>query len=280
MPGTVKSNSMIQKIICPVDFSDASINATEHASQLAKVFNAELLLINVEKKVAPLALAGQGPESNIRENSRRLKEMGDLANKTFNISVRHEVTITSRSLEHSLASMGNENTLIVMGTNGVDTLSQFYLGTNTYNVVKKAHCPVLLIPEGAPYSSYKNIVYALVYNEKGKLALAEFREFAKAFNARVTFMHVSEKDTDISREVFSVVKREVDACFGDKENTFVRVFSDEPSVAITEFMANAPGDLLVVAARHRNVIESIFKKRPLLSVLSEAPPCPILVLYS
>ena len=44
---------MIKKIICPTDFSKASINAIEYAAKLAKVFNAELLLVNVQV-VSPL----------------------------------------------------------------------------------------------------------------------------------------------------------------------------------------------------------------------------------
>ena len=36
--------------------------------------------------------------------------------------------------------------LIVMGTNGTDQISDYFLGTTASNVIKSANCPVLVIP--------------------------------------------------------------------------------------------------------------------------------------
>ena len=36
--------------------------------------------------------------------------------------------------------------LIVMGTNGADNMSDYFLGTTAENVIKSANCPVLVIP--------------------------------------------------------------------------------------------------------------------------------------
>ena len=38
--------------------------------------------------------------------------------------------------------------LIVMGTNGRDSLSDLILGSTAQNVIQKSKCPVLIIPEG------------------------------------------------------------------------------------------------------------------------------------
>jgi len=36
--------------------------------------------------------------------------------------------------------------LIVMGTNGTDQISDYFLGTTASNVIKSANCPVLVVP--------------------------------------------------------------------------------------------------------------------------------------
>lgn len=278
---------MVKKIICPTDFSDAANNAAEYAAKLAQVLNAELLLVNVERilPVADVVSLGSGIDSNARENallaSGRLKEMSSEINKAFKISTNYEVDITARSLAKALSSLGKKNTMIVMGTNGADNLSQFYFGTNTYNVIKKAECPVLLVPENYSYGTYKNILYAFPYEEKGRHALNQLHEFLKNFNTQITFLHVSKKDSEISRDVFRAVKEEVEQYFDGNHNLeFKRIFSDDVSDAIDDFIQEHPADLLVMAARHKNVIESIFKKRSLLAKLSVIASYPILVFHA
>lgn len=277
---------MIKKIICPTDFSEAANNATEYAAKLAQALNAELLLVNVERilPVTDTIGLGGGVGANTRENSllasRKLQEMSAEVNKVFKISSTYEVDITTGSLAKTLASLGKRNSMIVMGTNGADNLAQFYFGTNTFNVIKKAECPVLMVPENCGYGTYKNFLYAFSYEEKGRLGLKEFYEFAEKFNAQITFLHISKKDTDISRDVFRAVKEEVEEHFGGKRSLeFHRSFSEDIAGEIDSFMQRHPADLLVMAARRRNVLEGIFKKRSLLAEFSLTASYPILILY-
>lgn len=278
---------MIKKIICPVDFSASANNAVEYAAKLAQVFTAELLLVNVER-VFPVTEAvslGNGINATTRENARltssRLKELSEEAARAFKISTAYEVEVTTKSLAKTLSSLEEKNTMIVMGTNGADDLFQFFFGSNTYNVIKKAECPVLLVPEECPYSTYRNILYALTYEEKGKLALKQLYDFSENFNANITFLHISNKDTAISRDVFNAMQEEVEEYFGNRKNLeFRQTFSDDVEEGLENVMNSETADLLVMAARHRTIAESIFRKRSLLSQLSATAPFPILVLHS
>lgn len=278
---------MIKKIICPVDFSEAATNAAEYAAKLAQILHAEVLLINIER-IIPAAVAvslGEGIGADSRENSRiaskRLREMSDDVNKMFKISSSYEVDITTQSLSTVLSAAGNERSMIVMGTNGIDNLSQFLFGTNTYNVIRKAECPVLLVPEKFSYGTYKNLLYAFTYEEKGRLALNQFYEFAKHFKAKITFLHISKKDTNISRDIFRASKEEIEKCFNGKEDLdFKRVFSDDVAEAIDQFMVEHQADMLVMAAHHRNLIEALFTKAPLMAGLSVTAYYPILVFHT
>ncbi|MGP8217406.1 MAG: universal stress protein [Bacteroidia bacterium] len=276
---------MIKRIICPVNFSDASVNATEYAAKLAQVFNVPLVLVNVEK-IAPVTAAvslGEGIGANIRENSllasKRLSESAVQINKMFKISVDYEVDITTKSLAKTIASLGSESTMIVMGTNGADDMMQFFFGTNTYNVIKKSECPVLLVPENFTYKTYENILFAIPYREKSPNALEPFYEFADKFTAHITILHISEKDSDISRDVFNKDKNELEAIFNGKHKlTFKRAFSADIADAIEGYISTNSTDLLVMPSHHRNPAEILFRQKAV-KTLSDFPLCPMLVVH-
>lgn len=46
---TKNSKVMIKKILCPTDFSEASLTGIEYASKLAQALNAQITLINIVK---------------------------------------------------------------------------------------------------------------------------------------------------------------------------------------------------------------------------------------
>jgi nucleotide-binding universal stress UspA family protein len=275
---------MIKKIIVPTDFSIAAGNALEHAARLAQVFSAQLLLVHVES-VAPAAemiAAGSVVSDNVLLSS-RLKELSEEVNRSFSISSDYQVEMTDRSLAETLAGLGNHDTLMVMGTNGIDDVWQFFFGTNTYKVIQQAECPVLLIPEGYSYESYKNILYVFTSEEKGPMAIVPFHEFAKHFESPVTFLHISGIKTDTEDsvpDIYGAVKQEAEQCFDKQTLAFKQIFSDDVPDALDVFITDNPTDLLVMTARHRNIIERLFRKKPALETLSVTTPCPILVFHT
>ncbi len=278
---------MKTKIICPVDFSDAANNAIEYAAKLAKVIDADITLVNVLQVAPIMALSGisDKADSDVKKNtlaiSNSLKLISDETHGAYNIPVDYEVEVTTKSLAKTLSSHSEKNTMIIMGTNGADDMSQFFFGTHTYDVIKKVECPVLLVPENSIFNGYNHVLYPLLYKEKDKLALFQFYEFIKTFKTRITFLQVSKKDTVASREVFNAEKEEVEELFKERPDLyFERVFSEDIDEDIDDYAFENSIDLLVIAAHHRNILESIFGKRSILSGLTAIAPCPILVFHS
>jgi len=276
---------MLNKIICPTDFSDEANNAVEYAAKLAQVFNTKLLLVNVHQiPLASSVTLSEGISSSSKEDSMiaadRLKNICQEINRMFKISVDYEVDITIQSLSAKLGSTGDANTIIVMGTGGARTITEFFFGTNTYNVIKKAQCPVLFVPAGCSYGTYKNIAYAMAYEEKGRLALKPFSEFIKPFNASITFLHISKHDTDLSKDVFKAENEEISDFFKDKPGlNFERIWSDDVADAIEKYVRDHNTGLLVTAAHHRNIFAALFEQKPILSDLTAAPSFPVLVFH-
>lgn len=277
---------MITKLICPTDFSEAANNATEYAAKLAREINAELLLLNIyQVPIGASLVHAQGMSMTDRDStllaSERLKEMSEEIAKIFHIPCTYEVDVTNKSLTDILKAEEGESTMIVMGTNGTDNLYDFFFGTNTYHVIKNTNCPVLLLPSEYSFGTYKNIVFTLAYEEKGRLALKQLHEFVKHFDAYITFLHISEHDTEISREVFRVEREQIEEVFKDiTKKEFKRIYSEDIPDALQQYINKNQVDLLVLAARHRNWFRSLFSKKPLLADLSATPSLPILVFHS
>lgn len=277
---------MIKKIICPTDFSKSAVNAAEYAAKLAQSFAAELLFVNVQK-IVPVAAAvslGDGIGANVRENAQMaagsLKEMSIETNKMFNISTDYEVDITTKPLEKVFSSIKPENTMIVMGTNGADSISQYFFGTNTYHVIQKSNCPLLLIPENVSFGSIKKIVFAWDYSKKSKFSFSLLNDFMETFNPYFIFLHISKKHTEISHEVFKALRSEIESVLGEKcKVEFEQLFSENIPESINNYMLKSQADMLSINYYNRGLIPDIFHGT-VVKELSETAEYPILVLHA
>ncbi len=277
---------MIKKIICPTDFSKAAVNASEYAAKIAQLFSAELLFVNVQRVLpvgAELSFSG-GVSDGVRKNSRdvaeRLREMSVEANMMFNITTDYEVDITTKSLKKIISSLGTDNSMIVMGTNGADDMFQYFFGSNTYQVIKKSSCPVLVVPENISYGSIKKIVFAWDYTSKNKISFSILNDLSTAYNPQFIFIHVSKHRTEISKELFKTVRDEIESVLGeDNDAEFEQIFSDNIPESLNAYMIKSKADLLSITFYDRGIMSNIFHGAAA-KKLSEKLEYPVLVLHA
>jgi hypothetical protein len=53
----------------------------------------------------------------------------------------------------------NKIDLVIMGTHGISGFRDFFIGSTSYYVIKRASCPVLLIPEGKKWYEFNKILF-------------------------------------------------------------------------------------------------------------------------
>jgi nucleotide-binding universal stress UspA family protein len=142
------------KIICPVDFSEASDRAQAKAIELARALNGELVVLHVAIE-APLYGEGMGMvdvrrvyEAQRAWASERLDERVATA-KTGGVAARAKLSV-GVPFEEIVKAAGDEKAdMIVMGTRGRSGFDHFLLGSVTERVVRLAPCPVLTVREQA-----------------------------------------------------------------------------------------------------------------------------------
>jgi nucleotide-binding universal stress UspA family protein len=142
----------LRRILVPIDFSEYSKNALTFAISIAEQFHSELILIYVvEPAIYPADLGfGQVALPNIeRELSTRGKaELEQLiaSQVKHGVSARSMIRNGKPFLEILAAAKDEDIDLIVIATHGHTGVEHLLFGSTAEKVVKKAHCPVLMVP--------------------------------------------------------------------------------------------------------------------------------------
>ncbi len=142
---------MGRRILCGIDFSDASLAALEHATSLAEESDATLTLIHVIE-IPPELQGGVHSETEVAlahaaagaEALRRLRALVP-ASVSEACTVHVEVAEGRAARELVRAARQGQDDLLVMGVRGRNAVDLAVFGSNTNQVVRTAPCPVLVV---------------------------------------------------------------------------------------------------------------------------------------
>lgn len=191
----------IKRILCPIDFSDASTHAIDHAVAFANWCGARITALHVCR---PPLLSDPGAEMSSRgqvvddidtENLRTQTAAFCKAVTTAGIDL--EILIgqgepTGRILEQAT---GLPADLIVIGTHGTSGFQHLLLGSVTEKVLRKASCAVLTVPPRAQATSrlpFQRLLCAVDFSDCSLTALQYAFSLAQESDAELTILHVVE----------------------------------------------------------------------------------------
>ena len=139
----------IRRVLCPTDFSAASVAAADYARFVALTSGASLSLVTVVEwpfgettgrdAVADLR---RSIEADAESHLHALASGGGPPAETFVLRGKPWREITAFARTHKTG-------LIVMGLSGRGAIDLALLGSTTHHVVREAPCPVLTVPAGA-----------------------------------------------------------------------------------------------------------------------------------
>jgi len=146
---SIPMNKMnLKKILVPLDGSKNSIRGLEHAISLAKLADASIVGTHVSYVPGNLANPRQGFIN--QELVKEAKDYLDTAKKQCdesNIEFTSEIIpgIPSTGIVNFAHDVKNKINLIVMGTRGLSSAKETFLGSVSNHVVHKSNVPVLLV---------------------------------------------------------------------------------------------------------------------------------------
>lgn len=139
----------IQRILCPIDFSDASLHAFTFAERLATSLSAEILLLHVFDRAESFTLEGQTTPAD-PDVTRHLESIRPSL-PTTNVRRITHVGAPGEVICWMAQNQGCD--LIVMGTHGRRGLKHLLMGSVTEYVLRHARCPLMtirMVPESEP----------------------------------------------------------------------------------------------------------------------------------
>lgn len=148
---------LYKTILCPLDFSAASIRALEHALSLAQQADARLILMHVIEDVLSdaasqaMALADLSVSKYYnhleKDAATRLKAVVPDDARVW--ARPEERVVRGRAYDEILKLVADERVeLVVMGVEGKGAVNRLMFGSTTNRVIREAGCPVLTLHSG------------------------------------------------------------------------------------------------------------------------------------
>ncbi len=151
-PVTQAGPSLYKTILCPLDFSVASIRALDYALSLAQEADARLILLHVIEGLLGEGGASEMGHLSVAEFSRYLEEdavaqLKSVVPEPARVWCKPEERVArGRAYREILRVAKDEGVeLIVMGVQGKGALTRLVFGSTTHHVIREAGCPVLTI---------------------------------------------------------------------------------------------------------------------------------------
>jgi nucleotide-binding universal stress UspA family protein len=140
----------IKKILCPVDFSEASAFAVRSAQELAQAVSGTLIVAHVlDEPAYSLDVGGEQVSTLVSEYENAMKEKLAEVLAKFDDSVPVHSKLVHGSAAEAIANLAEKEScdLIVMGTHGRTGLRHMLLGSVTERVLRLSNVPVLTLRE-------------------------------------------------------------------------------------------------------------------------------------
>ncbi|MEP7142965.1 MAG: universal stress protein [Ferruginibacter sp.] len=198
----------IKRILVPVDFSAASINALDTAIAMAKQQEAGILLLNVVETSGLSDNSGHNAEETALAMTHHSEQ--ELLSLQHSITERFlmpcEVISASGMVSSTIIkiSVSHKADIIIMGTHGSSGFRETLIGLNAFNVVKNAACPVLTVPPEKKWESFKKILFPVRPTPSALEKYDLVRKIIRRGDATIKILGLAtdyEKDVDLLKEL-------------------------------------------------------------------------------
>lgn len=193
----------IPRILCPIDFSDYSRRALDHAIAIARWYESTVTVLHVSPS-AQAAPVGPGPvvfepillsavdRDRLLADTKAFASTESAPGITIDAAVR-EGSVAAEILEHAETMQAN---LLVIGTHGRSGFERLLLGSVAERVLRKARCPVMTVPGRLPDAVpagpvlYKRILCPVDFSDASLHALKYAISLAQEADGTLTILHV------------------------------------------------------------------------------------------
>ena len=270
------TGARIERILCPVDFSEVSVKAYRYAQSIAGRYRAALVVQHTVE-LAQYVCAIYAPSVELFEEFRQ-SQIANARQELQQLSVtssgiQPECVVQEGAAADAILRLAQERamSLIVLGTHGWRGLDHLMLGSVTERVLRHAPCPVLAVRPTAPGSSdqgatdepvlIRRILCCVDFSAHSRRALEYALSAADACDAEVTVFHVLDnisESADVGKETEAAMKNLEKLCppaAPGSTKTHLEVRLGKAYQEILKFASEMQADLIVTGVRGRNSLD-------------------------
>jgi nucleotide-binding universal stress UspA family protein len=252
-------------IVVPTDFSPIADNALKYGMDLAAALGSSIMIVHVYQ--IPISYS-EVPLVTISLDEIRKASEDKLAELKHNIE-----TITDGKLivytESRLGDVADEvnklaKTLqpfaIVMGSRGVTGAGRFFLGSNSLAIINKLNTPVIIIPPGSQFKSFKKIGLATDFREVvDRTPVIPIRALVNFFNAELHVLNVDYERKHFKPET-PQESLNLDMLLSGMNPVYDFIESKDIDDGINSFAERNNLDLIITLPQKHSFLESLFEK--------------------
>ena len=249
--------AQVKHVLCPIDFSDASRHALDHAVVMAGWFRSHLTVMHVRHPVflmeppilfADLADSSLGTLEDVEARLHGWLEPVRAAGIACGVLAVDGNNPAARIVE-AVAQVGAD--LVVMGTHGRHGFERLLLGSVTERVVRTAPCPVVTVPPPNVTTStlpFRRVICGVDFSDASLKALRFARSMAQESNSTLTILHVLEWPPESEALAMFDMTAYRDAVRTDAEERLATLAQDP------EFGSRQPTIRLVMGKPHDQIL--------------------------
>ena len=298
----------IKRLLCPVDFSDASTHAVAQAVAIAGWYKASITALHVYDPVfmpvpglpVPKDRVPEAEMQRVREHTAACFRAATAADISVNVQV--DVGQPASQILERAASLPAD--MIVMGTHGSGGFEHLMLGSVTEKVLRKAACAVVTVPPRAHATSrlpFGRLLCAVDFSDWSLKALDLALSLARESSAELTLLHVLEWPWEeppapvmeelppaqaaalaeyrryLEQSAMARLKTLVPDAVRDRVALAPRLSHGRSYVEILRVAAEDSADLIVIGVHGRNALDLVLFGSTTNQVVRRAT-CPVLTL--
>jgi nucleotide-binding universal stress UspA family protein len=298
----------IKRILCPVDFSECSRRALDHAAALAAWYGASVSVLYVHRVTTPVLATGPfaGIEAlqpfslNDDDRSRLMQALDGFVAEDRKAGVHIDTILDERlTVVAAIVAWARSTSadLITIGTHGRSGFERFMLGSITEKVLRRAPCPVLTVPPHAPEAvrtpvSFERVLCPVDFSDGSARALEYAAAIAGDAKAELCVLHVIELPPDVAdvngAELATYRRARYDEAHAAMADALAPIRQVCPpkelllagraaAPEILRVAAEQLTDLIVIGVHGRNVVDRMLFGSVTQQVVRQAT-CPVLTL--
>lgn len=250
-------------ILLPTDFSDNAFNAIKYAMAFFKGEPSRFLLIHAYEEphgsagmlVSIREMMKEGAQQDLEGVMEKITSLAPEKHHQF------EALAVYGSTTETIIDMAKNKRadMIVMGTQGASGLKERFIGSNTADLIRKASCPIIAVPENVVFERPDRIALATDFLPiSDPEILTPLLDIVQHFKTHLMVVHAHQNgvfNADTGEVKESVQLQEQ---FKFIHDSYHYIKSEDPLKSIAGFIEENNVNMLAMITRNHSFYERIF----------------------